>query len=280
MEVSVHFITLRTRPDRRAMFEAWAKSEGPWSAYSQRAQVFVAEPHARGGVYGCWHSHMQVMRAALAQGALAALIFEDDAAPTAEAYRAWGPAMEEVHRLIRGDTHWDLIALGGVPLTWVHQPQRVSKYLMHAPFVEAHAYFASAQFMQRMVAQSFSGGLDYAMARRTAASSYVVVPELFAQNPRGGSNLTLSRVLAYRSAYKFANALWARFGIARGRSFCTLVTVLAALGTGAFVRGPLPLTLLFSTLLLLCIAIYAINEIAQDPFLPMRARMDVPIQTL
>jgi hypothetical protein len=281
--VSVHLVTLKTRPDRRALFDAWAqRTDAPWSALLRDIQPFVAERHTRGGEYGCWDSHMQCMRSAIAQGSVAAVVFEDDATPTRAALHrgTWDTAMRQVESLIKSGVKWDLVALGGLPLAWSHLPTRVSRHLLQTPFAETHAYVASAAFMRRMVAMPFAGGIDYAMARRAWATSYVVVPELFEQNASGGSDVALSKVVSFRSAYKAVNALWAQRSPFRGRSVFMVAAVVLALATGASSarRSPIAVTLLLTTLLLACLGLYAANEILQDPLLPRRAKQDTPFQ--
>lgn len=282
MSISVHLVSLRARVDRRALFFAWAqRTEAPWSALLSTVQPFFAERHARGGEYGCWDSHIQCMRSAIAQGSLAAIIFEDDAMPTAAAKdaRVWEAVMRHVHTLIDSGAKWDVIALGGLPLAWSHLPTRITPHILQTPFAETHAYVASAAFMRRMIAMPFAGGIDYAMARRAWATSYVVVPELFEQDAQGGSDVALSKVVSFRASYKSLNAAWAQRSPFRGRSACMVAAVVLALATGAAARGSsAALCAALAATLLAVLGLYASNEILQDPHLPRRAQQDNPFR--
>jgi GR25 family glycosyltransferase involved in LPS biosynthesis len=167
----VYFITLSTRADRRRKFEAWARREAePWSPLMLCAEAFVAEKHPRGSVYGCWHSHMSVMRLALAAGAPYALIMEDDAVPTSTCRAEWNATVADVNNLLLSGHHWDMIGLGGLPLTWIYRSERVpGTRILMTPFVEMHAYLVSAEFMRRATSRAFTGGVDYAYARTARA---------------------------------------------------------------------------------------------------------------
>ena len=132
---AAYYITLVDRPDRAKKFEAWAKKPGaPWSAVMTNIVPFVAERHERGGDYGCWLSHITVMRMALDAGKDYALIFEDDAMPTAsaESQQTWDLIYAQVQRLMTEKANWDVIGLGGIPLTWWHTARKVDTDIIQA----------------------------------------------------------------------------------------------------------------------------------------------------
>ena len=267
-----YYITLADRPDRGTKFEAWAKKPGmPWSVATSDIAPFVAHRQPRGGDYGCWLSHITVMRMALDAGKEYALIFEDDAIPTAAAksQQMWDLIYAQVVRIMTEKPNWEIIGLGGIPLTWWHTARKVDTDIIQTPFLEAHAYLASRRFMSRMIASEFTGTFDSELARRSSSESYIVRNELFEQDPTCGSNLSLSLVIPFRRGYKKAVWAWTR----RFETPCRNVTVFLTACVVAFLAHPSIYSHMSQRagvrwasrgFVYFLVAIYIINEYGQD----------------
>jgi GR25 family glycosyltransferase involved in LPS biosynthesis len=209
--VPAYVISLANRADRLRKFDLWSKQLCvPWSRLGTRIQPYIARPHPKGGQFGCWESHLNVMKQALASGAKCAIIFEDDAIPTPQANSilCWDAAFEEIDRIMTNEKDWELIALGCLPMAWKQTVSFYSKNVLKAAFLETHAYIASERFMRRFVELEPRAdvGLDYVMALMTQGTSYALIPELFEQNDEVGSDIMLGKKygnpIAYRKAYK------------------------------------------------------------------------------
>jgi hypothetical protein len=269
---SAYYITLEDRPDRAKNFEAWAKTPGsPWSSLTCDVKAFTARRHPRGGDFGCWQSHVSVMKLAVDDGADYALVFEDDAIPTKEARSqlTWDLLYAQVMHVMSTRPNWDIIGLGGIPLTWWHTALKIDTHMVQTPFLEAHAYFASKKFMSRMLATEFTGTFDSELARRSAPECYIVAHELFEQDPNCGSNLSLSSIIPFRRIYKRAAWAWTR----RFEHPCRNVVVLMTASTVALLAAPYVREALSRRpwakwtsrgIVLLLASVYIINEYGQD----------------
>lgn len=179
-------ITLKSRPDRIKSFHAWAKD------YGLNYDVFFAIKHPKGGYYGCWDSHMQIIRKALQLNVPFALIMEDDCVPnphlkSAATQSLWNELKEFLGT--HGDS-FDMIGLGGTPLyytTGLLKGKNPSKHIMKMPFSETHAYLISRKFMKLMALLPYEGTIDYQFARR-CKNMYMFSPEIFVQDPKLGSD--------------------------------------------------------------------------------------------
>lgn len=216
------------------------------------------------------------MKLALEAGAPYALIMEDDAVPTAACRSQWSRTIADVESLLASSHKWDMIGLGGLPLTWIHRCESVEgTQLLMTPFVEMHAYLVSADFMRRAVAQRFTGGMDYAYARR--ARMFLVKNELFEQDASCGSDITLSNVVSVRKWYKAANMAWANHIPMRGRTVWTGLIALASAATAVSVssRASLSRQLACAAAFLMVLSVYIANEYVQDASMPFRTRSDL-----
>ena len=103
---------------------------------------------------------------------------------------------------------WDLIYLGGVPLTLDSGALRVEGVpgVLACKVIESHAYIMSANFRARALVTPPYGTLDFWLAR-TAAQVFFLEPELIEQDETAGSNIdTPSAMLAVRGAWKAHHA--------------------------------------------------------------------------
>ena len=228
-------ISLRSRPDRLARFQA----QGFGSC-----TVCPQDPHPRGPREGCFAGHVDAWRRGAAEGGSGAqLVYEDDAAwsSAGRSVIARARAASAIRAIIAAYPEFDLIALGGVPLTLHSGCVAVDGIdgVIRAPFSEAHAYVISAAFRSRALRGPHYGAVDLWLARN-AAQCFCVVPELITQDEACGSdNGGLSRVLLRaRSLYK-AYATRARAACGRVPLYHaqTLLLTLGAFALGAAVAS-------------------------------------------
>lgn len=266
------FITLKDRPDRAGKFEQWAKKDNmPWTTELAHVSPYVATRHARGGDYGCWHSHIEVMRMAVTIGLDYAFIFEDDAMPThaARCQKLWNSTFAQIRRLMKENPCWDVIGLGGIPLTWWHTAKKVDTDIIQVPFLEAHAYIASKAFMSKMIQVEYTGTFDSELVRRAAPESYIVRQELFEQDPECGSNLSLASVIPFRRTYKKIVWGWTRQSETPLRNIwllliaCVAIVISHPLSRSLSCRRPVYKYGSYATLGTL-VVVYMINEYGQD----------------
>ena len=267
-----YYITLQDRPDRARNFEAWAKTPGkPWSTLTSDVRPFVAQRDPRGGDYGCWQSHISVMKLAVEEDADYAVVFEDDAIPTKTARNQmqWDLLHAQIMHVMDTKPNWEIIGLGGIPLTWWHTAIKTDTHVVQTPFLEAHAYIASKKFMDRMLAVEFTGTFDSELARRSGPECYIVTHELFEQDPNCGSNLSLSSIIPFRRGYKRAVWAWTR----RFVHPCRNVVVLMTASTVALLAVPYVRDSVSSRpwikwtargIVLVLASVYIINEYGQD----------------
>ena len=73
------------------------------------ARFLTVQEHPRGGIYGCFDSHMKVVLRALRDGKDNVIVFEDDLSVT----DAYSPTqIRNVVHFMQSDTTWDIFNLG------------------------------------------------------------------------------------------------------------------------------------------------------------------------
>ena len=190
-------ITLKDRRERLKSFLSW---------YKDPLYVLTSERSVRGGTFGCFESHLNAIKFAHEKSPNEpSLHFEDDALPTQwNNIKLRNEVLQEVVSLMQED--WSIIGLGGCPLAFSSGKLYSRwKYIARVKFAEAHAYILSPSFRHHLLQiSSFSGHFDYRMMMETSIHSYLVVPELFGQDDRLGSdNSTLLKyILPARSYFK------------------------------------------------------------------------------
>lgn len=183
-------ISLETATERRKDIEAM------FGRLGIQAQFFIAKKHPKGGCYGCFDSHIQVIQKAYDAGIKRLLVFEDDALPTP------GYTPENVATAIGFmDTNqdWDLFYLGYVPVSLSVQG---IPYLL-APFVApgivrykpitTHALCYSRRGMEKILHSGYEDvigkmQIDEWLVRFTNLNTYCCVPVLFEQQSIATSN--------------------------------------------------------------------------------------------
>lgn len=119
-------INLNSRPDRR---------ESTQSIYNQLnipGRFHTVTKHPKGGSYGCFDSHIQVIREAYNKGSQNILIFEDDVKVT-PTYTT--EQLKKCVKFMKHNTEWDIFYLGYI-ITPIHYGSLYE--FMKAPFVEEH----------------------------------------------------------------------------------------------------------------------------------------------
>jgi hypothetical protein len=169
-----------------------------------QVNIFAASRHQRGGTYGCWDSHVKVLKKALSLNLDYVLIFEDDAIVTSDF--STDLLTQILSSLILLPHDWDLVGLGGVSACWASAPRRVANKFYQGPFFELHSYIASKKFMQSVLDMEYDGQVDYAFARKAYSTSYLTEKELFTQDDNLGSHNKLQQlILPLRGPFKTIN---------------------------------------------------------------------------
>lgn len=196
-------INLEFRPDRLAAFESFAEP------YGLTYDVFLAKRHPISGLVGCWDSHMQVFRRALARDVPFALVLEDDCIPSNRLTRksttaCWHEVRSALNGLESSGTLDYIVGLGGVPMQFTTgQRPNLSPNIYGVKFGENHAYFVSRAMMQKMVRIEYQAPAD-TMMPVYCDNMYLMSPELFIQDPLLGSdnNNIVQSILPFRYTMK------------------------------------------------------------------------------
>jgi hypothetical protein len=99
-------INMINRPDRREY------ASGVFEKYKIPARFYGASRHPKGGMYGCFDSHIQVVKEAYESGKETLFVFEDDVLPTS------GYSEEKVAdavRFMKENKDWDIFYFGYLP---------------------------------------------------------------------------------------------------------------------------------------------------------------------
>jgi GR25 family glycosyltransferase involved in LPS biosynthesis len=208
-------------------------------------KLFKASKHERGGTYGNWDSHMQVLKKSFLMGFDYVLIFEDDAITTENfSLDNFKNVIKNIETLPKD---WDLLGLGGISACWSSAPQKISNLFYQGAFFETHSYVASKKFMKSIFDMQYEGQVDYAFARRTFSTSYMTEKELFTQDDSMGSHNKLQQmIIPFRSSFKLMNRKLMKLQLKiRNIAFC--VVFLCALyhcSRGIIIFGFMVITLL------------------------------------
>ena len=183
--LGIHFstvVSLRTRPDRLARFRA--------QGFGPSVVELLQEPHPTSGGEGCFLAHIAAWKEGDDRGWGPQAVFEDDAKWTAAAQDPLviASARTSIQRIFEEHPTWDLIALGGIPSTWLGGLHEPFPGVIAAPFIESHAYVISPAFRRRALAATHSGEIDRWLSAQ-ATLVFCLVPELVEQDFTTGSNI-------------------------------------------------------------------------------------------
>jgi hypothetical protein len=102
-------INMETRPERRAY------AQSVFDEHNIPARFFTAKKHLKGGKYGCFDSHIQVVKEAYDSGKETLLVFEDDLLPTKEYTQE---NVENAVQFMKNETCWDIFYFGYMPFNF------------------------------------------------------------------------------------------------------------------------------------------------------------------
>lgn len=174
-------VNLATRPDRRMYaIKTFNKLNIP-------ATIVVFQKHSKGGIYGCFDSHIQLIKKAYEEGKNNLLVFEDDLSPT-NTY-----SIQHIQRAIEfmRNNQWDIFYFGYFvynyninPLSFIYAPIVSSNIVKYNPFA-THAYCVSRQGMKKILDsyKQYIGRIHYDifLSKYVSLDCYCYTPMLFDQ---------------------------------------------------------------------------------------------------
>jgi len=110
-------------------------------------QFHRVERHPRGGRYGCYNSHREVMHQALRDGIETLLVFEDDV----QFEQGWEAVVQDAKAFIDSGAHFDAFFLGSQIL---FVDERTTATVWRVKCSNAHAYIVSRAGMKAFVTNS------------------------------------------------------------------------------------------------------------------------------
>lgn len=100
------------------------------------------------GSWGCWESHLAILKHCDEQQINSVLIFEDDALPNENAGSKWLAFMDELPE------DWQFVYLGGYLLGRKHAPRKISDSVyIPSGITGTHAYMVRQPFMKRLIVE-------------------------------------------------------------------------------------------------------------------------------
>lgn len=175
-------INLETVPERRKY------AQDVFHRLGIPARFFTAKRHPQGGRYGCFDSHIQVVRRAYDAGLDTVLVFEDDIVPTP----ACTPdGIAPMATFMKTDRDWDILYLGYIPcsMAWAGAPFLLAPLaapgiLRYNP-ITAHALCYSRRGMHKILHGGYEdviGKIHYDIwLARLGLRTYCCLPMLFEQ---------------------------------------------------------------------------------------------------
>jgi hypothetical protein len=186
---SVRCVNLTTRPDRKEKIDDWAKY------YNVPINYYSAVPHPKSGTQGCYESHQNIYKEAVAQNLETVLIFEDDAVPTEALNNI--EVLNQVTQLMKANSKWEIIYLGCTPNVW--SGLRPTKYsnIFKCGGGCTHAYIIHRRLFSRLATQNYKKiPIDVLLLK--TIRTYAVLPMLFIQSA-GYSDITKKEVGSIRN---------------------------------------------------------------------------------
>lgn len=177
----IYCISLKTRPDRRALAEKQFAAVGLLS----RVEFVIAAIHPTNREEGIFQSHMICLNKGLHEKARHILIFEDDVF----FQNAKTSVLPEVCRYLESAGNWDALFLGCIT--------DGSKRIEHRPLAKvtyrclAHAYALNRPFAKEIVQQGWQGVPFDEVLRRHNREFYALYPMCAFQGLAGSDNQTV-----------------------------------------------------------------------------------------
>jgi GR25 family glycosyltransferase involved in LPS biosynthesis len=186
-------INLSSRSDKKHYVETIFKKIN-----IQNVEFYKAKPHPKGGRYGCFDSHLNVIASAYKAGCSNILIFEDDVRPS--------PTYNEEHienaiHFLSTQPNIDILQLGHFPFqnengllnTYIGS-KRVPNFpnILRFPGTGAHAYCLTKLGMKAILESNWRQQISHEhydiFLVNLNLNHYVYIPTLFDQNFCLGSN--------------------------------------------------------------------------------------------
>lgn len=168
----IRCINLIERNDR---YEAASKV---FKEYKIPVNFHRVERSPKGGVQGCFESHIQVITDAYERGLETVLIFEDD---IEAGYGLKEEKIKEALNFMENNQDWNVVFLGWHPRVRTHKTKHVSGSIYQVSALGGHAYIVSRRMMKKMANKKFEGiPIDEFYAEDEHA--YALYPSAFVQS--------------------------------------------------------------------------------------------------
>jgi len=178
--MEIYCISIDKCEDRRKHFKSYF-SNIPF-------KFLIVKKHQKGGVYGCFHSHISIIKDVYKRGIKNVLIFEDDAYPTSYYSKE---NFEKIDEFLKKNV-WDCFYLG----YFAFGINKKNDLLFKTPFfngnicqfnpMSSHAYILNRKGMKKILDryERFIGicHFDYFLSGYADLKSYCFLPMLIDQN--------------------------------------------------------------------------------------------------
>lgn len=152
-------------------------------------KYFIVKKHKKGGVYGCFHSHLQIIINAYKKNLEKILIFEDDAYPTSSFSNK---KLNEAIEYMNNNDNCDCLFLGYFNLginkdnNLLLFSQKINENIYKFNPLATHSYLLNRKGMEKIIKnyKNFIGicHYDFYLCKYAKLNNYCFVPMLFEQN--------------------------------------------------------------------------------------------------
>lgn len=187
---SIHCISLKDRPDRRAQAAAQFTQVG----LADRVKFLCVDRHSTDSEQGIYESHMACIRKGLDEGALRILVFEDDVI-----FERFSPArLDAALGFLRQQSDWDVFFLGCLARkSWATESSAVRKVDYRCL---AHAYALNRSFAEQLVKKPWSG-IPFDCMLRDTDGLFVCYPSFAFQSDAPSDNLRHRKLDQFRRLF-------------------------------------------------------------------------------
>ncbi len=151
-----------------------------FAKYDIPAKFHRVQRHPKGGVHGCFESHIQIITEAYEEGCQNVLIFEDDVAS------GQGLKPEQIQKAVKFMTSnenkdWNIFFFGWHPKIMSKQTKSIGNSIYKVSAYGGHAYVLSRNMIKRLAYAEYSGiPIDVIYAEEEEA--YALYPSAFVQD--------------------------------------------------------------------------------------------------
>lgn len=164
----------------------------------------LVKKHKKGGVYGCFHSHISIIKDAYKRNLENILIFEDDAKPTSS---LTNESLEEVINFLKSNKDYDCFYLGCFPIgaknnnLLITPFNSISKNIYKFNPLATHAIIYNRRGMKKVLKnyKNFIGlcHYDIYLSRYANLNNYCYLPILIDQNFNFEYNIEYLNILEF-----------------------------------------------------------------------------------